>query len=307
MKKTEEFLEMEDGFKLHTVSWIPESPKAHVHLLHGMAEHIERFDDFARFLTEQGYAVTGHDQRGHGYTAKRNGTFGFFAERDGFARVTEDARRVISITNERLGHLPFILFGHSMGSYIARRYIQLYSDGVRKVVLSGTGGSVKYQGHAAKAYAQAMARAFGKEQRNNLLTAVMFGQFNAQFPDADAGFGWLSRDEAIVHSYISDPLCGFIPTNQFYIDLFSGISLIHDMKEVRKIRKGLPVFFASGSRDPVGDLGRGVFMAARQMADAGVDDVTVYLAEGARHELINELDKERYYAVIASWMDRDLE
>ncbi|AQQ53689.1 alpha/beta hydrolase [Planococcus lenghuensis] len=305
MERTEEFLEMDDGHKVYMVTWIPKSPIGHVHLLHGMAEHIGRFDDFARFLARQGYAVTGHDQRGHGRTAKRNGKLGFIAEQNGFERLVQDARQIVLAGQEKLDKLPFILFGHSMGSYVARRYIQLYSDSVERVVLSGSGGNVKYQGHVARGYAKSMARTFGPQDRNHLLTSVMFGQFNAQFPEADAGFGWLSRDPEVVQSYIADPLCGFIPTNQFFVDLFDGIFIIHNPREVRKVRSGLPIFFVSGSADPVGNLGEGVFMAAKQLADAGAEDVTVFLGEGARHELLNELHRERYYEIIADWMKRD--
>lgn len=296
---------MDDGHKLYTVMWVPESPIGHVQLLHGMAEHIGRFDDFARFLASHGYAVTGHDQRGHGRTAKRNGKLGFLAERNGFERIVEDARQVVAAMQGKLGELPFILFGHSMGSYVARRYIQLYSDSVERVVLSGSGGNVKYQGFAGREYARAMVRTFGTQGRNHLLTSLMFGQFNVQFPEADAGFGWLSRDPKVVQSYITDPLCGFIPTNQFFVDLFDGIFIIHNPREVRKVRNGLPIFFASGSNDPVGNLGKGVFMAAKQLTDAGVENVTVFLGENARHELINELHRELYYEVIVRWMKRD--
>lgn len=151
MTKTIQYVTMSDGQEIYTVVYKPDMPiKGHIHILHGMAEHIGRYEEFALFLTEHGFIVSGHDHRGHGHTGKKQGQFGFFTENEGFERVTEDVREILHTVREDFELPPPILFAHSMGSFIGRRYIQKYGHSISRIVLSGTGGPLSTIDKAGK-------------------------------------------------------------------------------------------------------------------------------------------------------------
>lgn len=302
---TKNFVRASDKMEIYYEIYEPENPTAHVHIIHGMAEHIGRYEEFARFLAKNGFAVSSHDQRGHGRTAERHGAYGFFADFDGFNRVVEDVEEVLKTVQPQIGELPLIIFGHSMGSFVARRYIQLHSGKISKVVVSGTGGDPGAAGKAGLLFALAAARFSGKRAVNPILGKLTFGSFNKPFKDEGSPFAWLSRDKEAVEKYESDPMCGRPSTNQFYVDLFQGLSLIHKKEEVEKMRKDLPVLLISGSEDPVGDNGKGLFSAAKQFQEAGMADVQLYLAEGGRHELLHETNKQQHFETIVEWMKKD--
>lgn len=305
MKITKNFIRASDKHELYYEIYEPENPKAHVHIIHGMAEHIGRYEEFARFLAGNGFAVSGHDQRGHGRTAQRNGVQGFFAEQDGFNRVVEDVEEVLGKVQPQIGELPLTVFGHSMGSFVARRYIQLYSSKISRVVLSGTGGDPGTAGKAGLLYALAAAKFSGKDSISTTLGKLTFGSFIKPFKDEGSLFAWLSRDKEAVEKYEADPMSGQPSTNQFYVDLFHGLSLIHKKSEVEKIRKDLPVLLVSGSKDPVGDNGKGLFSTAKQFQEAGMTNVKLYLAEEGRHELLHETNKQQHFDTILEWMKKN--
>ncbi|TWT07554.1 lysophospholipase [Planococcus sp. CPCC 101016] len=302
MQVTKDYMRVSDGHELYYERYEPSSPIGHIHLIHGMAEHIGRYMKFVDYLVSLGFIVSAHDQRGHGKTAERNGMLGYFADNDGFERIVEDARTVIKEAQQVTGNLPLILFGHSMGSFVARRYMQLYSEGISRVVLSGTGGDPGTSGRLGLALAIASAKTQGKQEISKTLGQLTFGSFNKPFMGEGSSYAWLTRDKEAVAKYESDPWCGFESTNQFYVDLFSGLAIINKPAEVDKIRKDLPVLLISGAMDPVGDFGNGVFSSAKQFNDKGMSNVKVYLAEQDRHELLNELDSQLHYELIGNWM-----
>lgn len=302
MQVSKDYMRVSDGHELYYERYEPPSPIGHVHIIHGMAEHIGRYTEFIEHLTSRGFIVSAHDQRGHGKTAERNGMLGYFADNDGFNQVVEDAHTVITEAQRATGKLPLIIFGHSLGSFVTRRYMQLYSEGVSRVVLSGTSGDPGAAGKVGLAIAHASVKIQGKKQTSKTLRLLTFGRFSKPFMEEGSSYAWLTRDKAEVAKYEADPLCGFESTNQFYVDLFSGISVINNMSEVKKIRKSLPVLLISGASDPVGNFGEGVFSTAKQFTEAGMTDVKVHLADKDRHELLNELNRHFYYELIGDWM-----
>lgn len=291
-----------DGHELYYVCYTPERPIGHVHLIHGMAEHIGRYEEFAKYLVSIGFIVSAHDQRGHGKTAQRNGILGYFADEDGFDRIVEDIDTVITEVQRATGAWPLVLFGHSMGSFVTRRYIQLHSEKIHRVVLSGTGGDPGFTGKVGKAVARASAKLYGKTEPSEVLGKLTFGNFNKPFADEGSASAWLTRDKEMVAQYEADPYCGFESTNQFYIDLFSGLAVINNSSEIAKIRKDLPLLLISGAQDPVGDNGKGVFSSAKAFNDAGLTNIKVYLVEEGRHELLNEINRHDHFKVIGDWM-----
>ena len=302
MQVTKDYIRVSDGCELYYERYEPLNPIGHVHIIHGMAEHIGRYTKFIDYLVSLGFIVSAHDQRGHGKTAERSGMWGYFAENGGFERVVEDTHTVITEAQQATGNLPLILFGHSMGSFVTRRYMQLYSEEVSRVVLSGTSGDPGIAGKFGLAIAIATAKTQGKQQTSKTLRFLTFGSFNKPFLKEGSAFAWLTRDKEAIAKYEADPWCGFHSTNQFYVDLFSGLAVINKSEEVDRIRKDLPVLLISGAMDPVGDFGSGVFNSAKQFKDKGMSNVKVYLAEQDRHELLNELDSQLHYELIGNWM-----
>lgn len=302
MKITKSFLSMTDDHDIYYELYEPAMAIGHVHIIHGMAEHIGRYEEFAHFLAGKGFSVSGHDQRGHGKTAERNGVQGYFADEDGFNRIVADVEEIIEAVRPEDRSLPLVLFGHSMGSFVARRFIQLHSEDINRAVLSGSGGDPGTAGKAGLAIAIAASKLKGKSEISPLLGKLTFGSFMKQFKGEESSFAWLSRDASEVAKYEADPMSGTPSTNQFYVDLFTGLGMIHKDEEVSKIRNDLPLLLISGSEDPVGGNGKGIFQAADQYRKAGMDNVKVYLAEGGRHELLHEIDKDAHFELLADWM-----
>lgn len=306
MERTERFMKMRDGHEAYVVTYAPsKGVRGYVHLCHGMAEHSGRYDRFCEILAKIGYFVSIHDHRGHGRSVQDGGTYGYFAEEDGFGRVVDDLYTIL--TTLRLEYeLPRpVIFGHSMGSFITRRYIQLYSEAVEAVILSGSGVATALHatGHQL---AKVLVKTNGAKAEAHLMNELSFGSFNKKFPNAKTAYDWLTRDRSFVQAYVDDPLCGFVSTNQFFVDLTGGLLLISKDREVARIRKDLPVLFISGNKDPVGgDNASGVFAAASQMERVGMERVAVFIFEDMRHEVLNEQNKEYVYEVITRWLKNE--
>ncbi|MFX3674019.1 MAG: alpha/beta fold hydrolase [Paenisporosarcina sp.] len=305
MKKTIHYVTMSDGQEIYTVVYAPEQDvRGHVHILHGMAEHIGRYEEFASFLTENGYLVSGHDHRGHGQTGQKQEQFGFFTEKGGFERVTEDVREILQAVRINIELPPPILFTHSMGTFIGRRYIQKYGHSISKIVLSGTRGPLSPVDKAGKWIAIGFAMFQGKKAENHVLNKMSFEKFNSAVSHPGTKFDWLSTDPKQVKNYIDDPLCGFIASNQFFVDLIDGLTKVNDMKEMKQIPKDLPILLISGALDPVGKMGKDLWTVAEQYKKLGVQDVKVVIMEGKRHELLNEVDNKEIYKKVLTWMEK---
>lgn len=296
-----------DGVEIYYCKWDDsenQPPKGVIQIAHGMAEHILRYVDFAQHLVQAGYIVYGHDHRGHGRTAKRDEEIGYFADENGFDKVVDDVKQLTTIIQQEHPHLPIILFGHSMGSFIARRYVQLYGDEIAGAIFCGTGGDPGLLGKLGKIVAMRECRKKGRRTPSPLLDQLSFGNFNKQFEPNRTKFDWLSRDEQQVDLYVEDPMCGEVFTGGFFLDLFSGIELIHRKEEMNKMPKNLPMLFISGDKDPVGNNGKGVKKVVDLYQRAGVKSVSLKLYQNARHEILNETNKEEVFRDIVAWVDR---
>lgn len=305
MEKNTFYLTMTDGYDIFVRTFKPQNPKQHIHLLHGMAEHSARYEAFAEALCEQGYFVTSHDHRGHGYTTANNGILGYFDLENGFERVTDDVREILNEVKHAEYGRP-ILFGHSMGSFVARRFAQKYSDEIERLILSGT-GSPSLMHKAGHLLANQLVNMSGPAEPSKLMDKLSFGSFNAVVKNPQTSYDWLSSDAAEVQKYIDDPYCGFVSTNQFYADL-TGAMAQHMSNPVdnARIRSDLKILLVSGTQDPVGEKeAAGVVKAGQQLADAGVQHVKVQLFEGMRHEILNEVKKEKVYESIIRWLKHE--
>ena len=294
---------------IYVSKWIPEdkAPRAVIQLAHGMAEHITRYNDFAEKLVGAGYAVYGNDHRGHGKTAGSLENIGYFADEDGFNVVVEDMKLLTDTINEEHPKLPVFLFGHSMGSLLSRSYIARFGDGLKGVVLSGTTASTGLLGLVAVLLAKIECKIKGRKVPSKFLDSMVFGAFNKPYKPARTDFDWLSRDNEQVDLYVNDPYCGGVFTAGFFLDFFSGLSEMFKTQNTKKIPKELPMYIFSGELDPVGGKkGTMVKKTFEIYKNAGIKDIEIKLYPEARHEMLNEINKEDVYNDVIQWFNKKL-
>lgn len=298
MKKTDTFIS-NDGAKITFYSWLPdEDPIAVVQIAHGMMEYAERYEDFANFLNKNRIAVYANDHRGHGKTAGSVEELGYFSEKNGWIKVVTDMRMLSRIIRQDYPKLPLILLGHSMGSFLARTYITLYDD-INGVILSGTAAYPKAMVLASRTIAY-FQKLFGDEKKpSHFLHKMAFDSYDKLF---EGPSGWLSRDQTVVKKYVEDPYCGFVCSLGMFKDLFFGLDYISRKKHNQWIRFTLPVYLVSGSEDPLGDHGKGPKKIATMFRRRQLEEVSVNIFEGARHEILNETNKEKVYDDLLDWI-----
>jgi len=298
---------MNDGAEVYVKKWFDETkqPKAIVQLAHGMAEHIERYDAFAQFLVENDIFVYGNDHRGHGKTGEKAGIHGYFADVNGFERVVEDLFEISQSIRSDYANVPLFLMGHSMGSFLARRYIQKYSDLIHGVILSGTGGNPGLAGKIGKYIAKRQMKRFGSKTPSDTLNKLIFGSYNKGF-ESNTGFEWLTRDQVEVHKYMNDPYCGFVCTSGFFYDLMNGLEVIHLDSEIQRIRKDLPMLIFSGDQDPVGAKTKGLVKTIQQYKNNGITNIDYTFYPEGRHEMLNELNRDEVYKDVLNWIQQQI-
>lgn len=282
-------------------------PRAIVQIVHGIAEYIERYDDFASFLAENGFLVVGEDHLGHGKSVSCPEDLGFTTETDGWNRMVDDMDKLYELTRKEYPGLPYIFFGHSMGSFLTRTYIVKHPEKPDLVILSGTGHLQKAMVASGYAMANAFVKAKGPRFNGKILNDVAFGAYNKGFEEHRTDFDWLSRYDASVDKYIADPLCGFIASVGLFRDMMYGVKFITNPKNIAKMNKDTPVYFMSGDCDPVGERGKGVKRAYKAFCDAGMKDVFMRLYPGGRHEMLNEINNKAVYQDVLDWINSRLE
>lgn len=292
-----------DGVEVSVRRWLPDTaPQAVVQIAHGVAEHGGRYARLAEALTAAGYAVYAGDHRGHGLTARTPDDLGFFAERDGWARCVGDLWQLNRRIAAELPGLPIVLIGHSMGSFMAQQFISEHGSALAGVVLSGSAGGLPAGAGIARTLARLERLRLGPRGTSALLGRLTFGSFNKQFEPARTPFDWLSRDEAEVDRYVTDPLCAFPLSVQLTIDVLDAIGDV--TRPVRRscIPKHLPIHVIAGTRDPVGENTRSVVKLLDAYRSAGLARVTHRLYPEARHELFNERNRSEVTGDLLAWL-----
>ncbi|WP_026772332.1 alpha/beta hydrolase [Sediminibacillus terrae] len=304
MEQKTYWLTTDDHHKVFVRNWYQSnhSPKAIIQLAHGMAEHTGRYQRFAEFMVERNFAVYANDHRGHGHTGKRQGTLGFLDEKNGFDKTVNDLWSVTKTIEREHPGKPLFLLGHSMGSFLARRYIQQHSHALNGVLLSGTGSHPGLINNLGKILAIAERKRRGPKVPSKLLHQLAFANYNRNIDNRVTEFDWLSRDSELVRAYLNDPFSGFVPTAAFFLDLFTGFDHMDDPNGIESIAKQLPMLFFSGSKDPVGKQVKGVFRTADTYYQHGIQDITVRIYENGRHEMLNEINKEEVFTDIVNWI-----
>lgn len=293
-----------DDAPLNTYCWRPESPaKAVVQIVHGMAEHAARYARLAEALTAAGYAVIAGDLRGHGETAATDDELGFFAEHDGWIQVVADLGKQTERIKADFDGLPVILFGHSMGSFLSQQLMIEKGADYAAVVLSGSNGPVGPLRGIGALMARLEVLRLGARGRSGLLTTMSFGAFNKPYKPPRTDFDWLSRDEAEVDKYVADAKCGFMVCASLWRDMLDGLGALHTPAALARIPKDLPVYILAGSEDPVSNQTKGLEKLLALYQDAGLTAVTHRFYDGARHELLNEINRDEVTADLIVWLD----
>lgn len=289
--------------KLHVVIWEPNIQVIGVvQISHGMVEYIKRYDEFARYLNQYGILVVGNDHLGHGETAKTDDDWGYFCSDNMSETVVEDLYKITCFAKKNYPDVPYFLFGHSMGSFMARRYIMTYGNELDGVIISGTGNQSGSVLKAGKIMVSLTKLFKGDRYRSRMLKNMFFSKFNARIPNVRTSNDWLTKDEAIVDKYNADKYCTYSFTVNGYRTLLEVLSFIQNENNIEKIPKNLPVFLIAGEEDPVGNYGKAVKNVYEIYEQAGIEDISIKLYKDDRHELINETDKEDIYEDIRGWM-----
>ncbi len=293
-----------DGFALAGVRWLPKgAPRAILQLSHGMSEYAARYAPFATACAAAGIAVYGHDHRGHGGSVDANTPLGHYADADGFAKVVGDLLSVNSFARAKHAGVPVFFFGHSMGSFIGRRFLIDHASAVDGAILSATGWRLGIGNRVLKKVAQRDAKNNGPRAPSPRMHKLVFGTFNLRFRPARTPFDWLSREPSAVDAYIADPLCGFDCSGQLWADLMAGVYAVEkDENDAARLSPKLPLMLLAGTHDPVSMGGFGHGQLADRYKKAGNSHVTDKRYEEGRHELLNDTNRAEVTKDILGWL-----
>ena len=297
--------------KIHALKWEDEDiePVAILQLVHGMQEHIERYSEFAQYLAENGFVVFGHDHIGHGESVENESELGIMHCKHPDDVMVSDMFSNYLLIKEQYPDKPYFILGHSMGSYLLRKFLCVKAGQLNKVsgaIIMGTGSEADAALVFGNALCSLIMAVKGRDAKSPFIRSIMFGTNYKKFDTtgADAENSWLTKDADIVRKY-------FDPDNKKDGGEFSlnGYSILlrstwfdNRMSNIKKMNMDIPILFTSGDQDPVGAMGAGVKRAYEQFRSAGVKDLSIKLYEGDRHEILNELDRQTVYEDLRRWM-----
>ncbi len=305
MVKKEEFLfDSRDGkSKIHAVRWVPDGKICCIlQVVHGMAEFVERYEPMAMYLGEKGIMVTGEDHLGHGKSVGEDGTYGYFCKQDPATVAVRDVHRLKKMNQEEYPGIPYVLLGHSMGSFIARNYLFRYGTGIQGAIICGTGSQPKALVKLCLVVEWIQRLFFGEKHIAKSIDKMAFGAYNKRIPNAVTSYDWLCTDEKVVQQYVAEPMCGFTFTLNGFRTLFTLLDRLNKEDNLNQMPKELPVLFIAGAEDPVGNYGEGVRKAEEDFKKVGMTHTSLKLYEGCRHEILNEPIKQQIFEDIYAWV-----
>lgn len=297
------FPSSDGAHQIHAVLYLPENPARGVlQIVHGINEYKERYEDFARFMTAHGFAVGIDDHLGHGESAGGPEGYGYFGAR-GEEHLVEDEHRFYIALETRFPTLPYFLLGHSMGSFITRRYLVTFNHDLTGYICMGTAG-YKFGLYTGRAIAEALSKRRGEGYRSVFLKKLSQTGFNSHFLNEHDDLSWLSRNVDNRTAFGHEPRAAFMFTSGGYRSLFRLIESVTGRKWASRVGKSLPILIVSGEEDPVGDYGKGPEAVYQWLKKEGVKNVQLMLYPGARHELLNETNREEVCEDLLTWMER---
>lgn len=276
--------------------------KGIIQIVHGMAEHTDRYIEVAEYLATNGYAVFMDDHEGHGKSINTEDDLGFFCDKNGNELIVDDLKSVNELAKKNYPGVKLVMWGHSMGSFMARRFTAKYPTLVDGVIYCGTAGA-----NPAAAIGAAMANAIraikGRNHKSPFLNNLAFGAYNKKFTEK-TGYEWLSVNEENVDKYVADKKCGYLFSAEAYRDLFNLLASVNTKDWYAAVPKTMPIYLIAGSMDPVGNYGKGVQEVYDGLKATDHKDVEIKLYEGLRHEIHNEKERQTVYADIVAFADR---
>ncbi len=302
-KSTFRFLSADKRTQIHAVKWEPEQGEiqAVLQISHGMIEYVERYEEFAGYLTDKGFMVVGNDHLGHGESVLSQDLWGYFAPEHGSDLVVEDLHQLRKRIQAEYPGIPYFMLGHSMGSFMLRKYLSMHGEGLSGAIIMGTGTQADTTVRAGKLICRVIALFRGWKHRGGFVEHQVFSGNSKKFAGEEEG-AWLTKDKDIVRAYASEPRCTFQFTLNGFYNLFDTIYYINRPEHIDAVPKKLPMFFVSGEDDPVGDYGAGVRKAFETYVQAGIADIGMKLYPADRHEILNELDRAAVYEDIYGWL-----
>ena len=286
---------------IHACRWLPEGkPKAIVQLVHGIAEFAERYENFASFLAEQGFLVVAEDHMGHGQSVNGDGIRGYF--HGGWFTAVADTMQLMEDTKAANPDLPYILFGHSMGSFLVRSILAKYPEsGTSCAILSGTCWQPPAAMPAVVKVMETACKLLDETKPSEKLQKLVFGAYNSRVEHPQSPMDWVSRDRKVVAAHPMNH--GFRPTAGLLRDMMMGLQFVEQAEHLANMKKDLPIFFLAGGDDPVGNYGKGIHTCAKAFQKAGMEDVSVKIYPLFRHEILNEINKENVYQDVIRWLN----
>jgi len=303
MQEAKFWFRADDRVSLLARRWLTDRPaKAVVQIAHGLAEHSARYRRLAQALNGAGYAAYAFDLRGHGPECAPH-DLGHFADEDGWRNCVRDLWAFNRLIAAEHPGLPIVFLGHSLGSLIGRQFVATHSEALAGAAFSGSSGKPPPIANLGRLIARLERLRLGKRGKSRLIFQMWFGDFNKPFRPARTPFDWLSRDPNEVDAYVADPLCGFPFTTQLAIDVLDALPRVTNRASLAPIRQNLPIYVFSGERDPVG-ANIGSFVA--DLKAAGFTELTTRIYPGARHETLNETNRDEVTRDFIVWLNEAL-
>lgn len=300
-----EWITAEDGHRIPLHIWDIPSPRALVHIVHGMAEHGGAYADVASRLNAEGYAVAAQDHRCHGLATNPK-LLGDVSDTQHWPGILTDSVLVNTALRERYAGLPLIMLGHSMGSFISQHFAQNNPDKLDLLILEGSGFQAPWFTRLAGFLGALESKRQGVNGRSPIIHALSFGGFNKAFKNTRTDFDWLSRDPAFINSYLADPLCGFRLSNGFWQRFVLGLSELYQPRSMQRMHSDLPIYAFAGDCDPVGHMGKGVKQLVEKLKAAGCHNVTMKLYPNARHDVLHEVNRKEVMDDMLGWVKSHL-
>ena len=294
-----------DGTDIFYYRWLPDKEndiKAMVQIIHGMGEHSARYKEFAQALTGAGFAVYSNDHRGHGKTGGAPQTFGHFADEGGWDLVVSEIFKLTQIIKKENPLKDIFIYGHSLGAFLASDYSIIHGKEIRGMIISGTKTSPGFIENIGTFIARMQIRKNGPKVKSPLLLSLTFGKYNRCFKPNRTRSDWISRDTKKVDEYVADPYCNGQFSAAFFLDLANGLKKINRMENMKKTPRHLPIYLLAGTKDPVSNFTKDMLKVYGDYKKAGIKDISLKFYEGARHEILNELNRQEVYKDIIDWI-----
>lgn len=302
------FLSSDNKTNIHSIICFPKDGKFTriFQMIHGMLEYIERYLPFFEYLTSQGFLVVGHDHLGHGQSINTEEDLGYFGEPNPDELLINDIHILRLIIKEEYPNLPYFIGGHSMGSYLLRKYLILNGEGLSGAIIMGTGYEPSFKISMGLNFCKCIAYFKGSRYRSNIVKKLCLesGPYKKfDMTKTDENNSWITSDPKMAKIYNEDKKMDFNFTLNGYIGLVEATRFSCDFSNIKKIKKDLPILLISGDNDPVENNGKGVKKVYEMMKNAGVSDLKIKLFENDRHEILNEVNREEVYDYIKTWLN----